>query len=135
MLRDRRRERVAVLERELGERIAADLLARQDEQIEVGDRAVTILGDDVALARVDMHRREVRQIDEALRKLSSGDYGVCEECGAEIDERRLEILPFAAWCVDCKQRREAGEKLEPTGHGFRAGFRDVRGSDDPDEES
>jgi DnaK suppressor protein len=46
------------------------------------------------------------QIDEALNRISAGDYGDCMECGEEIPEKRLELLPFAQFCVKCKEKLE-----------------------------
>jgi RNA polymerase-binding transcription factor DksA len=45
------------------------------------------------------------EIDEALTKLDSGTYGVCEECGAAIPEARLEAMPSALLCIDCASPR------------------------------
>lgn len=44
----------------------------------------------------------VEQIDRALVKMGKGTYGLCEHCGLQIAEARLEALPFAALCVQCK---------------------------------
>ena len=49
---------------------------------------------------------EVLRIHAARRRLADATYGVCEGCGAEIPEGRLEILPFAALCVACAERVE-----------------------------
>jgi DnaK suppressor protein len=46
------------------------------------------------------------QIDDALSRISAGDYGQCMECGEEIPEKRLELLPFAQFCVNCKEKLE-----------------------------
>ena len=126
---------IEVLERQFGEQLGEDPLSALEETIEVGDRSVSIHGQDIELAVVQMKRDELRQIEGALRRLRSGTYGRCEECDAEIDLARLEILPFATTCVDCKRRREAEERrFETTGRGFRAGFRDIRkGGDDEDD--
>jgi DnaK suppressor protein len=123
MLRSRREEHLVALERQLGKQVSEDVLAALDEQIEIGDRSVTVLGQEVELGVVELKRKELHQIDGALARLRAGTYGLCEECGAEIDEERLEILPFAAQCVDCKRRRETEEK-QIVG-GFRSGFRDL----------
>lgn len=127
------------LRREFGERIEVDALRAQDEAIEIGDRSVLVLGQDIELDRLERKRRELRQIDEALARLEEGGYGVCEDCEAEIGEERLEILPFASRCVECEHRREVEERrIETTGRGFRSGFRDVRDDseeDVPDDES
>ena len=42
------------------------------------------------------------EIDRALAKIDSGTYGVCEQCGQQIPDARLQALPQAALCVACK---------------------------------
>jgi DnaK suppressor protein len=48
----------------------------------------------------------IDQIDLALAKIEEGTYGVCEDCGEHIAYERLEALPFATLCIECKKRRE-----------------------------
>jgi DnaK suppressor protein len=127
MLKAKRAELVQTLHREFGERLEEDALESQDEKIEIGDRSVSTLGEDVELERLGMKRRELRRIEEALERLDLGSYGLCGDCDAEIAEERLEVVPFASRCVDCERRSEVEEKrIEATGRGFRAGFRDIR---------
>jgi len=57
----------------------------------------------MALEAARRHRRELRHIANALARVESGDYGVCTECGEDIDPRRLEIDPAAACCIECAQ--------------------------------
>ena len=45
-------------------------------------------------------------IDEALRKIEEGTYGVCSRCGAEIGVDRLRAMPYATLCIDCKRQEE-----------------------------
>ena len=47
-------------------------------------------------------RATVVEIDRALQKIEDGTYGVCEQCGQEIPEPRLQALPSAALCGTCK---------------------------------
>lgn len=49
---------------------------------------------------------QIDQIEKALRQIDEGTYGVCEDCGGEIPLIRLEALPFATQCIDCKRRAE-----------------------------
>src|SRR6267143_950990 len=49
---------------------------------------------------------EVTDIDDALRRLDDGTYGICEECGKPIDEARLEAVPWARYCVVDQARIE-----------------------------
>jgi RNA polymerase-binding protein DksA len=48
----------------------------------------------------------VEDIDRALRRMDSGTFGICERCGKKIAVARLEALPFAALCIECKSREE-----------------------------
>ncbi len=75
-----------------------------------------------SLADVETHaslieRAEYRlkALDAALSRLERGRYGRCEECGEEIPVPRLELLPFAAYCVDCQTKRN--HRLRP-GEGY-----------------
>ena len=47
-------------------------------------------------------------IDEALKRLDAGTFGTCLKCGNGIEPERLEFLPYATFCIDCKRREERG---------------------------
>ncbi|MFN3293495.1 MAG: TraR/DksA family transcriptional regulator [Gemmobacter sp.] len=46
-------------------------------------------------------QQEIRQIEAALQRIDSGDYGYCTRCGAEIGEDRLNLLPQTPFCRSC----------------------------------
>jgi DnaK suppressor protein len=48
------------------------------------------------------------KIDAALRRIDNGTYGICDNCGEPIGEERLEAMPWATLCIDCKRREERG---------------------------
>ena len=48
------------------------------------------------------------QIDDALRRIDNGTYGTCESCGQAIEKARLDALPYATLCMECKRRAETG---------------------------
>jgi DnaK suppressor protein len=50
------------------------------------------------------------KIDEALERIDSGEFGLCESCGSDIGFKRLEARPVATLCIECKTRAEAAEK-------------------------
>ncbi len=58
----------------------------------------------------DRQRKLMRKIDQALRRISNGDFGYCEQCDEEIGFRRLEARPTAELCIDCKQIAERKER-------------------------
>jgi len=47
-------------------------------------------------------RSAAAEIDRALAKIDAGTYGICEQCGKQIPDARLQALPYAALCVSCK---------------------------------
>lgn len=49
------------------------------------------------------------KVNRALEKIEDGTYGKCEKCGKPIAEERLEAIPYATLCMDCKKEEEATE--------------------------
>ena len=47
-------------------------------------------------------------IDEALGRIESGTFGTCGRCGKPIAEDRLDAIPYANRCIDCKRLEERG---------------------------
>ncbi len=54
--------------------------------------------------------RVLLEIDDALRRLYRGQYGVCESCGNPIARPRLEVMPQARLCVSCKEKEEKEQR-------------------------
>jgi len=50
-------------------------------------------------------RQELRDLDEAEGRVDAGTYGVCEKCGREIADARLDALPAARRCIECNSLR------------------------------
>jgi DnaK suppressor protein len=46
------------------------------------------------------------KVEEALRRIDLGTYGMCQNCGSTIDHARLETIPYAKLCIPCKARQE-----------------------------
>ncbi|MEM7208779.1 MAG: RNA polymerase-binding protein DksA [Pseudomonadota bacterium] len=58
----------------------------------------------------DRERKLIRKIDSALERISSGDYGYCEETGDEIGLKRLEARPITTLSVEAQERHEKSER-------------------------
>ena len=50
----------------------------------------------------------LKEIDAALGRLDDGTFGKCTRCGKQIGEERLEAMPYATLCIDCKRLEERG---------------------------
>jgi len=55
-------------------------------------------------------RKLILKIEEALERIESGGFGICESCGDEIGEERLKARPVTTLCIECKKKEEALEK-------------------------
>ena len=49
---------------------------------------------------------KLKQVDEALEKINDGNYGICSTCNQPIPESRLDVVPFAKFCVECLSKIE-----------------------------
>ncbi len=52
---------------------------------------------------------ELNQIDESLKKIKDGSYGICDMCGVVIPLGRLKAKPFAKFCTECREAYETEE--------------------------
>lgn len=77
-----------------------------------GDWSVIDLSEDINLRKLGTHHETLVKIDESLRKLKEGTYGICEDCEEEINPERLRIVPFAVRCRDCQETQEEREATE-----------------------
>jgi DnaK suppressor protein len=107
----KREEIVREVKSEISKYIKGETRQLVDTALDDGDWSVVDLSEDISFKHMSTHRENLLKTDEALRKLSEGTYGICEECGEEISKARLQILPFAIYCTDCQERREQLEEI------------------------
>ncbi len=55
---------------------------------------------------LEHEREKIRLLNDALRKIYEGNFGICELCGENIGESRLEVIPYAKYCIDCMSKME-----------------------------
>ena len=65
---------------------------------------------DMELGILTEEGKRVEQINEAIKRLEDGTYGICFDCNKKIGEGRLEAIPYARRCIECKARREEREE-------------------------
>ncbi|MGZ5045079.1 MAG: TraR/DksA family transcriptional regulator [Methylobacter sp.] len=94
--------------------ISAELL-RSDEESYVdlagrvrdsGDAALADLLVDIKLASIDRHVQEIRDIDAALMRIATGNYGQCSDCQEPIAIERLTAYPAAQRCIVCQEAHD-----------------------------
>jgi len=81
----------------------------QDGIQDIGDEAANIYNKQILLSLNESERMRLHEVDEALDRIKTGTYGVCEECGGAISLKRLEVRPVAKYCVPCLMKLEKGK--------------------------
>ena len=77
------------------------------------DRANSSEAREDAQRNLDREYTELEEVQDALKRIDAGTYGICEICGRPIEPARLEAVPWARYCLnDAKQR----EHFTPTGN-------------------
>ncbi len=100
------RRRLLQLRKELLQEVrdahAASRELGQDGVPDIGDMSANTYSRDVLLNLSETQQQTVRDIDAALERIDSGNYGICMRCEEEIAPRRLDVRPFSRYCIDCK---------------------------------
>ena len=61
---------------------------------------------EATFATYAQNRSRLLKIEDALRRIASGEFGTCLVCGGIISVKRLKALPWASSCIECQQRSE-----------------------------
>lgn len=79
---------------------------------DMGDQASAEIDRTFMLRLRGREQRLLKKIEAAIDKIDSGNFGICEVCGEEIDIKRLEARPVTTMCIICKTEQEEEEKLK-----------------------
>lgn len=73
---------------------------------DMADRASSESDRALELRTRDRQRKLISKIDAALKRIEDGTYGICTNRGEQIPVERLEAIPWATLCIDCKRLQE-----------------------------
>ena len=90
----------------------ADMTDSKENYPDPTDRASLESDRNFELRMRDRERRLIAKMQEAIKRIDEGEFGVCEVCGGPISEKRLIARPVTTLCIDCKTRQEKLEKLK-----------------------
>jgi DnaK suppressor protein len=71
-----------------------------------GDVAAISYSKEVLMGLGENERAKLRLVEDALTKIDDGSYGACERCEEAIPAKRLDLLPFTRYCVQCQSEVE-----------------------------
>src|SRR5579862_9684245 len=103
-LATRREELLKTIARTEEEGRAAD----DDPTVDLADKAANSYTKEFLFGQTNTDRSMLQLIDEALQRIRTGAYGTCVECEEELQQKRLEAVPWARHCVTCAEKHEQG---------------------------
>ncbi|MEK6680780.1 MAG: RNA polymerase-binding protein DksA [Nitrospirota bacterium] len=96
---------------EAGEIIGSGLNPEKENYPDMTDQAAAESDQNFTLRLKGREQKLLKKIDEALEKIATDTYGICESCGEVIGLKRLMARPVTTLCIECKTRQEQEEKL------------------------
>jgi DnaK suppressor protein len=92
----------AELARELRQRSGIEVEQNADPM----DQVLSLIDREFRLSYLQRSAERYRAITKALARIEDGAYGVCLDCEEKISPKRLQAIPWAAYCVSCQERLE-----------------------------
>ncbi|NLA75673.1 MAG: RNA polymerase-binding protein DksA [Deltaproteobacteria bacterium] len=86
-------------------------LAESEQAPDFTDQATLESDIDMNIHIKERDSKLILKIKQALERIENNTYGICETCGEEISEARLEARPVTTECIECKREQENQEKL------------------------
>jgi RNA polymerase-binding protein DksA len=105
------RERVSAAIQHLHDDNAGSIEDETEEETydnHLADSATATLNREIDYTLEENSEHVLSAINDALSRIASGTYGMCGRCGKPIAEERLEAIPYANRCIDCKRLEERG---------------------------
>ena len=112
LLLKKRNEVVEGLETQMGRKLVRETGQKIDSAMDSADQSALDMDQGIDYSLLEMKYEQYKDIADAFRKLQNNTYGQCEECGEEIDIKRLAVNPLARYCVACKTKKEKLENIQ-----------------------
>jgi DnaK suppressor protein len=103
-LSTRREELLKTIARTQEEGRAAD----DDQTVDLADKAANSYTKEFLFGMTNTDRTILNMIDAALKRIQVDEYGVCANCQDEMQQKRLEAVPWAKHCISCQEKMEQG---------------------------
>jgi DnaK suppressor protein len=104
-------QKVAELLEDAGKTVS-EMTVSKENFPDPNDRASLEADRNFELRIRDRERKLIAKMQEAIRRIDDGTFGICDDCGGPISEKRLLARPVTTQCIDCKTKQEKIEKLQ-----------------------
>ncbi len=103
-LQARREELMRIIARTEEEGRTAD----DDPTVDLADKAANSYTKEFLFGQTNTDRTILQMINDALERIEEDEYGLCTNCQDEVQQKRLEAVPWARHCISCQEKQEQG---------------------------
>jgi DnaK suppressor protein len=82
--------------------------ADDEQTVDLADKAANSYTKEFLFGMTNTDRTILNMIDEALNRIKANEYGLCANCQEEMQQKRLEAVPWAKHCIACQEKMEQG---------------------------
>jgi len=82
--------------------------ADEDPTVDLADKAANSYTKEFLFGQTNHDRFILQLVDEALGRMKDNSYGLCVNCHEEVQQKRLEAVPWARHCISCQEKQEQG---------------------------
>lgn len=83
--------------------------ADDDPTVDLADKAANSYTKEFLFGQTNAERSFLHLIEEALKRMKAGSYGLCANCEEEVQQKRLDAVPWAKYCIECQEKQERGQ--------------------------
>src|ERR1700758_872131 len=81
----------------------------EDPSVDLADKAANSYTKEFLFGMTNTDRTILNMIEAALKRIQKEEYGVCANCQDEMQQKRLEAVPWAKHCITCQEKAEKGQ--------------------------
>ncbi|MGH9592788.1 MAG: TraR/DksA family transcriptional regulator [Bryobacteraceae bacterium] len=83
--------------------------ADDDPTVDLADKAANSYTKEFLFGKTNVDRNLLQLIEEALKRIRTGTFGLCANCEEEMQQKRLDAVPWAKFCIACQEKQERGQ--------------------------
>jgi DnaK suppressor protein len=82
--------------------------ADEDPTVDLADKAANSYTKEFLFGQTHNDRSMLQLVDDALTRIKEGTFGECDSCHEELQQKRLEAVPWTRYCINCQEKKEQG---------------------------
>ena len=82
--------------------------ADEDTTVDLADKAANSYTKEFLFGQTHQDRSLLQLVDDALARIKEGSFGECISCHEELQQKRLEAVPWTRYCITCQEKKEKG---------------------------